>query len=117
MTARIHTAVVALALALTASAASAQTSTATSTAPAAQGTVVRQTASISVRTDDGKTLLGYANADPLHGLYTRKPLVEYCGNTPLGPLQTPEQGSLESQPGYNFMIDFDTVGGSCRHGI
>ncbi|MBV9409250.1 MAG: hypothetical protein JO164_10545, partial [Candidatus Eremiobacteraeota bacterium] len=89
MTARIHTAAVALALALTASAASAQTSTATNAAPAAQGTAVRETASISVRADDSKTVLGYANADPLHGLYTRKPLITYCGSTPLGPLNTP----------------------------
>ena len=82
----------------------------------AQSAPKSQTAAPTVQTVS-RTADGYTNSDGLHGLYNGRPFMPFCGNGPaLGPAPTPAPGSVESQPGYQFMQDFDRMG-SCRKGI
>ena len=64
-----------------------------------------------------RTADGYTNADAVRGLFNGRPFMPFCGNGPVvGPAPTPAPGSVESQPGYQFLQDFDRMG-SCRKGI
>ena len=50
-------------------------------------------------------------SDPLAGIYTRAPFISQCANKPVvGPLARPEPGSLEAQPLYHWMLDFQLIG-------
>jgi hypothetical protein len=92
--------------------------TAVAPAMAQTAAVAAQPANAAPATANAPTELQYANADPLHGIYTRKPLIAQCADqTVLGPMPAAASGSLEAQAGYNFLIDPDSVGLACRKPI
>ncbi|BDE06114.1 hypothetical protein WPS_13900 [Vulcanimicrobium alpinum] len=85
--------------------------------PAAPLAPAHQQTTLVVSANDTKTALQYRNVDPLRGIYVQKPAFAQCANQPVvGPMPVPAAGSLEAQPGYNFLIDFDLVG-ACRKGL
>jgi hypothetical protein len=113
----IKTFALAAAFGTTAAAASAQTSQimpGTRSQAAAQALTVTNT----LPAPPSVTMLGYRNADPLHGIYARTPVFAQCGDQPVvGPMPVAEAGSLAAQPLYNFMTDFDIAGLACRKAL
>ena len=101
----------------TAAAASAQTSRSIPGA-SSQGAAQAVTVTNTLPAPPSVTMLGYRNADPLHGIYTQKPVFAQCGDQPVvGPMPVAEAGSLAAQPLYNFMTDFDIAGLACRKAL
>ena len=108
-----RTIVVAAAFAATTGTALAQT-TATNTTPGTLSAATRAENMNVTRSAPQTTLAEYRNADALRGIYTRPPLIAQCADRPVvGSLPNAAPGSLEAQPGYNFLIDFD-LAGACR---
>jgi hypothetical protein len=113
----IRTFALAAAFGTTAAAASAQTA---QTVPSARSQAPAQAISIAntVPAPPPITMLGYRNADPLHGIYAQKPVLAQCGDQPVvGPMPVAAAGSLAAQPLYNFMTDVDSVGLACRKAL
>jgi hypothetical protein len=101
----------------TAAAASAQTSR---SIPGARSQGAAQAVTVTnvlpARASD--TMVGYRNADPLHGIYAQGPVFAQCGDhTVVGPMSVAEAGSLAAQPLYNFMIDSGIPGEACRKAL
>lgn len=106
-----RTLALAVALAATAAPAFAQTTTIAPSTAARPETV---NLTVAAPQPAQATLATYRNADALHGIYTRPAMIAQCADRPVtGPLPNPATGSLEAQPGYNFLMDFD-LAGACR---
>jgi hypothetical protein len=107
-----------LTLAVAASTVGVSAQTATTTAVTSTSSAPRTQQALVVQPKDTYTVLGYQNADPLHGMYTRKPMTPQCGTIMVGPMASAAPGSMEAQPLANFLTDFDMVGIACRtHGL